>query len=182
MLVDRLKEEIASWETLGVPSLLQRFVVRNGKSFTPRQRIGHKRKAKMCFMNAAHFALDKCAGVYVEGYALNKKLPLMPIHHAWVTLDGEAAMDPTLDAEGYEYFGVVFNQDVLRRELLRSKRYGLLDTGIGLNHELMFKIDPELETIVNAIRRKDHEAGPQRDAQKFRHGPEEGSQESQGRG
>ena len=157
MLVEMLKQEVEGWETLGTASLLQRFVLRNGKPFAPRHRLGHKRKARQCFANAANFVLSKRAGTYVEGFALNKEMPFMPIHHAWVTMDGETAMDPTLDAEGYEYFGVVFDTDLMRRELLRLRRYGLLDTGLGLNHEFMFALDPELETIVNEIRRKDRE-------------------------
>jgi hypothetical protein len=152
-----LNDEIKSWELIGTPSLMQRFVVRNGRPFTPTKRIGRKRKARMCFMNSTHFALDNCVSTYVEGYALSKKLPVMPIPHAWVTMDGTDAMDLTLDAEGYEYFGVVFERDVLRRELLKLRHYGLLDTGFGINHELMFQMDPELEGICNAIKEKDRE-------------------------
>ena len=51
----------------------------------------------------------------------------------------------------HEYFGVEFDTALLRRETLRNKYYGLLDTGIGLNANLMFKIDPELKTIVEAV-------------------------------
>jgi hypothetical protein len=152
-----LNDEIKSWELIGTPSLMQRFVVRNGRPFTPTKRIGRKRRAKMCFSNSTDFVIGKRQGTYVEGYALCKAMPFMPIHHAWVTMDGTDAMDLTLDAEGYEYFGVVFERDVLRRELLKLRHYGLLDTGFGINHELMFRIDPELEEICNAIKEKDRE-------------------------
>lgn len=164
MLTEMLAQDVVNWETLGVPSLLQRFVLRNGKAFAPVKRIGRKGTPKHCFSNATRFALDKCSGSYVEGFALNKKLPLMPIHHAWVTINGDDAMDPTLNSIDYEYFGVVFAESTLRRELIKLKHYGLLDTGFGLNHELMFALDPELETIVNAIRRKDREDRPKADA------------------
>jgi len=160
VLLEMLNDEIKSWELIGTPSLIQRFVVRNGRPFTPTKRIGRKRKARMCFMNSTNFVLGMRGigvGAYVEGYALCKAMPFMPIHHAWVTTDGTDAMDLTLDAEGYEYFGVVFERDVLRRELLKLRHYGLLDTGFGINHELMFRIDPELEGICNSIKEKDRE-------------------------
>jgi hypothetical protein len=161
-LRERLTEQADCWGQMGVPSLLERFVLRNGREFTPAKRIGRKRRAKMCFSNSTDFVIQKRQGTYVEGYALSLKFPLMPIHHAWVTMDGDDAMDLTLNAEDYEYFGVVFDNLTLKSELLKLKRYGLLDTGFGLNHELMFKLDPELEHICRKIidsrpRRKDHE-------------------------
>jgi hypothetical protein len=161
-LAEVLKQEMEGWATLGHAALLQRFVIRNGKPFTPRKRIGRKRKAKMCFSNSTDFVVRNRRGTYVEGYALSKKLPIMPIHHAWVTVDGNDAMDLTLNAWDYEYFGVTFDNDTLWAELRKLKRYGILDTGLGLNHELMFRLDPELEAICTKIRddykwRKDHE-------------------------
>ena len=104
----------------------------------------------MCFSNSTEFVVRKRQGTYVEGYALSKKFPIMPIHHAWVTMDGNDAMDLTLNAEDYEYFGVTFDNDTLWAELRKLKRYGILDTGFGLNHELMFRLDPELEANLHA--------------------------------
>ncbi len=63
-------------------------------------------------------------------------------------------MDPTLDAEGHDYFGVTFNDEILAEELLRNKVYGLLDLGVGLNSDLMFGIDPRLLSVCQAIKRK----------------------------
>lgn len=156
-LPEMLRREIDNWEQLGHPALLQRFVLRNGKAFTPRRRWVRKGEAKACYMNAAHVTLRHKKAIYVEGYAVSKSLRLMPFHHAWVTFSGDGAIDPTLNAFDYEYFGVTFDRDTLRHELKTNGVYGILDPGLGLNIGLMFRTDPELEQICNAIRRKDHE-------------------------
>jgi len=153
MLKENLTNTVESWEKLGHPAILERFVLRNGRAFKPRDRIGRRKKASLCFMNAAHFVFANLSkgAKYVEGYAMDKKIG-WPIHHAWVTLDGKTAMDPTLNAEHYDYYGVEIDTDMLRKELLRNKVYGVLDTGYGMNTEFMFKVDPELETIVKNVK------------------------------
>jgi len=144
-----IEQEVATWEQLSHPALLQRFILRNGKPFTPAKRIGRKRKAKECFCNATEFVVRN-GGTYVEGLVMNRKIPWL-IHHAWVTMGGDDAMDPTLNAENYEYFGVTFQRGVLTAELVSNKVYGLLDPGLGMNTRLMFALDPELKTICDTI-------------------------------
>jgi hypothetical protein len=150
-----LKQQIETWEIIGHQALLERFVYRNGKVFSAVKRIGTKREAKACFMNASHHVIRR-GGSYVEGYVMNKKLNWL-FHHAWVTTTGLDAMDPTLHSKHYEYFGVEFTTDTLRKELVRNEVYGILDPGLGLNTRLMFAIDPELEAICHSImqRRKE---------------------------
>jgi hypothetical protein len=148
-----LTERVENWAMLGHPSLLERFVLRNGKAYTPGKRIGHKRTPKECYANAANFVLrrsTKKPATYVEGFVISNKLPI-PILHAWVSMSGDDAMDLTLDAENYQYFGVAFDTDTLRKEVIRNGVYGLLDTGLGLNWKLMFKVDPELDAICKAV-------------------------------
>lgn len=153
MIRETLTKTVESWEKLGHPALLERFVLRNGREFTPTKRVGCKMKPKQCFNNATDFVLCT-GGSYVEGYVFKKKDGFLHVLHAWVTLDGVSTMDPTLDSEEYEYIGVVFDVAVLRRELVRNKVYGLLDPGLGVNFELMFKMDPELKNIFNSIRQR----------------------------
>jgi hypothetical protein len=148
---EMLQEKIDNWARLGHPALLDRFVLRNGKAFTPGKRIGRKGKAKNCYGNATKVVLRDPDATYVEGFVVNKELPI-EIHHAWVTYDGKTVMDPTLDAENYEYFGVEFDTSTLRKEMIRNKVYGILDPGLGFNTDLMFRIDPELEEIVKTVR------------------------------
>ena len=141
-LQDGIQQEIDAWAALGHPALLQRFVLRNGKAYAWRPRIGPKLPAKLCFQNAALLAL-KGMGTYVEGLALRPGMGII-IHHAWLDVDGEA-MDPTWEAaEDNQYFGVGIPTPMLQEELLRNGTYGLFDLGTRLNLELMLKIDPDL--------------------------------------
>lgn len=149
---DVIAQRVESWNKLGHPSLLDWFILRNGKPYEPAKRIGRKMRAKHCFNNAANFVLKK-GGEYIEGFCINRNIG-WPIHHAWVSMGGEDAMDPTLDASGYEYFGVSFPNTVLCKEVARNKVYGLLDPGIGLNADLMFAIDPELRQLCDEIRQR----------------------------
>jgi len=143
-----ITQQVECWEKLHHPALLERFVVRNGKPFAPVKRIGRKGKANECYSNAAQFVFRN-GGTYVEGFATSKALPFA-FHHAWVSIGG-LAMDPTLDAESYVYFGVEFGAETLRAEMLRNGVYGILDPGFGLNVDLMFRLDPELEAICDAM-------------------------------
>jgi hypothetical protein len=145
-----ITERVDQWARLGHPAMLDRFILRNGKVYTPTKRIGHKRTPKECFANATRYVL-KNGGTYVEGYVIGNKLPI-PIHHAWVTLDGTDAMDITLDAENYQYMGVEFDTDTLRKQTARNGYFGLLDNGLGFNTRLMFGRDPELEAICKAVK------------------------------
>jgi hypothetical protein len=151
-LFEILTSNVESWAQLGHPSLLERFVLRNGKPYSPGPRKGLKGPAKQCYMNAAKVVMcDADASAYVEGFVVIKDLPI-PILHAWVSYDGETVMDPTLDSANREYFGVSFTRRELVSELRKTKVYGLLDTGRGFNADLMFRRDPELKAICNGVK------------------------------
>ena len=152
-LHENLTDRMTQWERLGHPALLDRFVLRNGKPYTGRKRIGRKKAAKQCFMNAAHAVFQNPDWTYVEGFVTIPEMA-WPIHHAWVTTDGTDAMDPTLDTAGREYYGVAFDTTTLRRELVKNKVYGLLDTGV-FNTDLMFKVDPGLEQVLETMINKE---------------------------
>jgi hypothetical protein len=147
---DVLEDSVANWARLGHPALLERFVLRNGKAYAPCKRIGRKCKAKQCFANATHHVLD-AGGTYVEGFMMKHTLAL-PLQHAWVTIHGDDAMDPTLESNDYEYFGVAFDKKTLTEELVRNGYYGLLESGICINTQLIFKIDPELKDICEQVK------------------------------
>lgn len=149
-LREHLEQDVSTWAQIGHPDLLKRFVLRHGKAYQPRKRIGCCGPGGQCYKNAAQFVLAHPGSRYVEGYMIGPGLPIA-LEHAWVTMTGTDAMDPTLDAAGREYFGVPFETAVLEEELIRNGVYGLLDTGVGLNARLMFGIDPELENVVNEI-------------------------------
>jgi hypothetical protein len=109
------------------------------KAATKRKRL----KVRHCFQNAAEAVLFDSTGrlTYCEGYALR----MIPVHHAWVILDGDIVVDLTWNrAEGstssrladkviaewdrdtFAYFGVPFSTARLRRSILRSRMYDSL--------------------------------------------------------
>ena len=149
-----LATTVANWERIGAPALMERFVLRNGKAFAPGPRRGPRRKRHQCFKNATDFVCNGGGGTYVEGYTMIGDLPVF-IHHAWVTFDGETAMDPTLvDTGDHQYFGIEIPKDALIAAIMETERYGVLDHGLGLNTAFMFGRDPDLEPIVRGIMEK----------------------------
>ncbi len=77
-------------------------------------------------MNAGDYALSHPKfGTYVEGFAASDDMP--PFHHAWLTLDGETAIDVTLrDTKAYFFFGIEFPTAFLSKWLDRRRHWGLL--------------------------------------------------------
>jgi hypothetical protein len=58
------------------------------------------RRVQHCFFNSLTIATDECGtypqgGTYVEGYAISRDGRGVPLHHAWITLDGTNAIDVT---------------------------------------------------------------------------------------
>ena len=150
----RILEQLASnVETLfeatvgkGNAVTLERTVLTHGEEFGPAMAlalVGLKLgKPKMCFMNATHAALFHGASYdYVEGYAMSSTISF-PFHHAWVAAKGSnTPIDVTIaDPKGYQYIGVRFTEQELAEEVARLKVYGLLDTGTGLNRDLITRI------------------------------------------
>jgi hypothetical protein len=142
---ERLKAEIDMWEGVGHPALMQRFVLRNGVEIDGSKYAGKRGYEKMCFMNAAmstHFGNSE----YCEGYGWRENLPIL-IHHAWRVQNGKV-LDETWDRpEECQYMGVIFPKDVMKKEIKKNKSYGLLDTGRGINIDLIFRMDPELKVF-----------------------------------
>lgn len=104
-------------------------VLANGHPFVPTVRpkgfdLG---KPKDCFVNAGDYAIsDPKFGTYVEGFAASDDMP--PFHHAWLTLDGETAIDVTLrDATGFSFFGIEFPTELLLKWVCCRGYWGLLD-------------------------------------------------------
>jgi hypothetical protein len=104
------------------------YVLRHGKAFrwAPRPKgFRHQRKMRNCFGNATE-AAQANRGTYVEGFALSAKSEL-EVHHAWLTLDGETAIDQTWNDPEAVYFGVPFDLYTLSRVMLARGYYGVLD-------------------------------------------------------
>lgn len=151
-LTEILKERVDTWMRVGHFPLLELFVARNGKPFEVSDSVVRMGPEKECFKNATQAAFASMDLDYVEGFVASRKF-LWPIHHAWVTLDGSRALDPTLrDPREFYYLGVQFDNDSLRAESVRNGVYGMLDTGTGLNADLMFRLDPELRKMYDEYR------------------------------
>lgn len=106
---------------------LASFLLAHGKDYAlgPQSFAGKRGEQGMCYMNAAHLALDNTGLTYVEGMV---SVCGIHIDHAWcVSADG-IVIDPTL-ANGDDiagYFGVPFLTDYVRKACLRNGVYGLL--------------------------------------------------------
>lgn len=161
-LREQLEREVDGWEQIGHPAILQRFVLRNGREFQrapDKLRMG---KSGLCFMNAYH-VMDRGAGTYVEGFAKRSGVPI-PIHHAWACISGEA-VDTTWpvrnlrgDLSTFEYIGVEFSEEIVRRQVAATGYYGLLAGPTNYNVDFMFEIDPGLREIVDEIMKKERAA------------------------
>ena len=150
-----LQAEIDNFAVIGYPALMQRFVVRNGRAMTPVKDVPldvKRGQPKNCFMNATHLAFQGYQ--YVEGYAYAPNLPIL-IQHAWVIDTDGNVIDNTWERrEGTQYFGVEFDIDVLTDEIHRTGVYGLLDTGMGINVDFLFRVDPDLKQLLNEFQQQ----------------------------
>jgi hypothetical protein len=145
-----LKQEIKMWDKIGHPAIMQKYVIDNGKQFKNVELSDKLGKPKLCFMNAAHEVWNNPDLEYVEGYMILSSIPIL-IHHAWVyDKVRKVAIEVTTKDVGADYFGVVFDRSELNRWLLKNGVYGILDTGMGINVELMKKYLPtEKQQLTN---------------------------------
>lgn len=155
-LKDQLQRECDAWASMGHCDLIKLFILRNGRAYEPAPRPPGVRlgKIKECFKNASAASWNR--GTYTEGYALTPGL--IPVLHAWLTLDGHATELTWRDSLGNgkprgtcEYFGVEFDRASVTESELRQGFYGLLDSPVGVNVKLMFKLDPGLRAEAERI-------------------------------
>jgi hypothetical protein len=141
------------WAAIGAPAIGERFVLRNGQTFTGAKRPRGVRRGtpNNCFQNTTHQVTDNPELRYVEGYTTHKHLPF-PILHAWAIDADDRVIDVTLKTpEEHEYMGVVVARHQLWRELHRTKVYGLFDHGLGMNVHWMFRRDPGLKDEIEPV-------------------------------
>ena len=143
-----IEDQVARWERLGSPALLDRFILRNGHEGIAQSRPKGLRKLadKQCFRNAA---LNVRMGYhYVEGYATAPFALGILVHHAWLEDDENRVIDLTWkDPSKAAYYGVRFDQDEMSEELLRTGFYGLLVQHDMFNDDFMFRQDPGLKDV-----------------------------------
>ena len=97
---------------------------------------------KDCYRNAFYLAEkypDRLK--YVEGFAVSTNLPFFPTLHAWCT-DGNNAIDPTWQNSGFQYFGVSFAFDYVRKTIVENGSFGVMDNWKG-NYPLLRGVEDE---------------------------------------
>ncbi len=62
---------------------------------------------------------------YAEGFFANHDAPC-PFHHAWLFLHAKL-VDLTVDANEYDYFGVLIPRDLVQNHILRMRAFGHLN-------------------------------------------------------
>lgn len=151
-LESTLNAHIKAFETLGHPSLMERFVVLRGEVFECRDDAGyHRGVSKECFRNAALLSLENDELTYVEGYGMLDSIPF-PIHHAWCVDERGVVVDVTWDADSpRQYIGVRISKEDLRDNLLKNGVYGVLDTGVGINVDFILRKAPELGKVLDDL-------------------------------
>jgi hypothetical protein len=113
-----------------VVSETEKFVLDFGQAYvgTRRPRGFRLGERKQCFYNAAEAICTRRdeSLSYVEGYAMVPGLP--PIHHAWIALDNQHAVELTVKNDPLEmaFFGVPFSSSELMDLLEKKQTYGLL--------------------------------------------------------
>lgn len=81
---------------------------------------------KECFSNCAGLVLANDDLVYCEGYAKVEYMEFF-ILHAWLMLPDGTMLDPTWKTMGAAYRGIPFATEYLRRVMVESEMYGILD-------------------------------------------------------
>lgn len=119
----------SSRKKFGVYDNFQDLVLREGQIFIPCQKPRGIKfgKVKDCFSNATNLVLDREDLFYVEGFASIELIAGLPFAHAWATDSRGIIIDNTWRTSGTAYLGVVFGREYLRKKLLETRQYGILD-------------------------------------------------------
>lgn len=153
---DRIEQDVRVWCQLGVPALLQRFLLATGRTFHPQALPSRYRRMQMkkCFENAMRLVKRSNGKLrYAEGYATSK-LGLL-IHHAWAVDADDRVIDPTWrDPADCEYFGRIFTIEEWERETDYTQCMCALDSNTGMNWRFMFAQVPGLQEQVEAAQKK----------------------------
>jgi hypothetical protein len=150
-VVRSLLRSLSHWAKHNMASPAEQAVLKYGRAFTGIARAkGYRFRAiKKCFVNAGDLALGG-SGTYVEGFAISPSVGI-PVHHAWLTLDGTDAVDVTWRTPASEchYFGISFSNEVLEKFIRRTKCWGPLLWDDEVEQVLR---DADLPPLTNVIR------------------------------
>jgi hypothetical protein len=146
---EQLTQDTATILGLGFTGLVERFVGGKGRVYAPETHAAPLvlGTPKHCFQNAMDHAMlhdtPENPVRYVEGFAMQQDMPMLFLH-AW-TATGDTFTDHTLgNPHEYQYIGVEWPAREAWGEALVHCMYGLLDTGRGINVDLIVRAMPEL--------------------------------------
>lgn len=131
-----VEDEALAWRRLGQQTPIHDFVLEFGSERLGQPFDGEPMTPKECYRNALHIAMKQDL-LYVEGFAHRRGMPLV-IQHAWCETSDGRVVDPTWrDPQEAEYFGVAFNWERVWELTSRLGYYGLYDSGMGINVDLI---------------------------------------------
>jgi len=130
--------EIPDWLQLFVRGPQREALISRGRSYSRddskvEQYTGFPNVPKMCYQNAGSVALgfhgDYPELTYVEGYAIPADVGI-PLQHAWLVDKDGNVIDRTW-RDGVAYFGIPIPSENLRRIVLRTGVWGVLNEAYG---------------------------------------------------
>lgn len=121
-------DQYLQWRAAGSdrPDLLYKFGVSCPISPDRPLSAGHPKDTKKeCYKNAFILAESNSDYTYVEGLAIPGFIGI-PLEHAWV-VDAKGHVIDTTWEDGIEYFGIPFELDFVRKIILETKTWGVID-------------------------------------------------------
>lgn len=111
-------------------STLEKLVYKVGRQYAApavaRPKGIRKGANKGCFRNAYYVAGGN-NWTYVEGFAIADIGIALPIQHAWV-VDGDGnVIETTWKEAGLDYCGIEFDDRMIRKVLLETETFGIMD-------------------------------------------------------
>lgn len=124
----------------------------------------HKPRRGLCYMNAQRFVMENPDAKYFEGYWWSG-CGLIPVHHAWIVIDGEVVDFTAEDVDAYckrmggepdpadnDYFGMHVPTDFILKSMLAREMW--TDVSASYLNHLATGVEPVKAKKVRTSRKK----------------------------
>ena len=144
-VIGHLSNQIKMYSEIGYPSIVERFVLKNGTMRAGTLYPEEMMTPKECFKNAFELASDNIGVLhYCEGYAIRNGIEL-PIHHAWCETEDGTVYDPTwTNGDKCEYLGVRIPMEEILEQQKKTGCYGVF-AQVMINVDYILSKDPSLK-------------------------------------